>query len=272
MSAVHQSFANRRMCAPRRMLPQHGLTLVELMIALGLGLLLVAGVGAVYLGSNQTYRVAQEGARIQESGRYALDVIGRSLRQAGYAPVGFSGTVTVNPISGTNGASDAPDVLTTQRGWNTGDRSCVSSSGAANQIVQESFNVDTANAELQCDGVIASTPTTPAGGQPLLSGVEDLQILYGRDTDTPADYSANLYDPQPDYAVEWGQVVSVRACVLVHSENEGVAPDDSYYFNCKGALGREANDAERFSSNADTRLRRAFVATFALRNRIKAIP
>ena len=59
------------------------------MVALALGLLLIAGVGAVYLGSNQTYRVAQESARIQESGRYALDVIGRSLRQAGYEPVDF---------------------------------------------------------------------------------------------------------------------------------------------------------------------------------------
>lgn len=247
---------------------QWGLTLVELMIALGLGLLLVAGVGAVYLGSSQTYRVAQEGARIQESGRYALDVIGRSLRQAGYAPVNFSGTLMA--ISGTNGTSDAPDVLTTQRGWNAGDRSCVDASGAANQVVQEIFSIDTTNAELECNGTIPPDPT--AAAQPILSGVEDLQILYGRDTDTPADYSANLYAPQPANAAEWGQVVSVRACVLVHSENEGVAPAGSSYFNCKGALGREANDAERFSSNGDTRLRRTFVATFALRNRIKAIP
>ena len=119
-------------------------------------------------------------------------------------------------------------------------------------------------------GLLRQTPT--AGAQPLLSGVEDLQILYGRDTDTPADSSANLYDPQPDNAAEWGQVVSVRACVLVQSENEGAAPANSPYFNCAGALGTAANDAARFSSNADTRLRRAFVATFALRNRIKAIP
>ena len=268
MNARHQSFSNRGVRAQHPMSVQWGLTLVELMIALGLGLLLVAGVGAVYLGSNQTYRVAQEGARIQESGRYALDVIGRSLRQAGYAPVGFSGTVTA--INGTNGTSGAPDALTTQRGWNTGDRSCVDASGAADQVVQEIFSIDTVNAEFECDGTI--TPDPSLGAQPILSGVEDLQILYGRDTDTTADYSANLYTPQPANAAEWGQVVSVRACVLVHSENEGVAPANSPYFNCAGALGTAANDAARFSSNADTRLRRAFVATFALRNRIKAIP
>ncbi len=57
------------------------------MIALALGLLLVAGVGAVYLGSNQTYRAAQESCAHPGAGRYALDVIGRSLRQAGYANI-----------------------------------------------------------------------------------------------------------------------------------------------------------------------------------------
>ena len=122
----------------------------------------------------------------------------------------------------------------------------------------------------ECDGTIP--PDASAGAQPLLSGVEDLQILYGRDTDATADSSANLYQDLPASAAEWGQVVSVRVCVLIRSENEGIAPAGTSYFNCAGALGTAADDAARFSTAADTRLRRAFVATFALRNRITAIP
>jgi type IV pilus assembly protein PilW len=271
MKALRQSAAHIRRGVQHPKGSQRGLTLVELMIALGLGLLLVAGVGAVYLGSSQTYRVSQDGARIQESGRYALDVIGRSLRQAGYLNVPsnpaaamptFSGTL----ITGTNGSSSAPDVVTTQRQWVSGDRSCDGDSTGPG-FVQDSFKIDTANAELQCDGVIAASPPTPGTGQPLLSGVEDLQILYGIDTNS--DQAADRYTEAP---TNWTQVITARVCVLIRSDNEGIAPANQPYFNCAGALGTAANDAARFSTAADTRLRRAFVATFTLRNRVTAIP
>ena len=41
-------------------LGQAGMTLLELMISLSLGLLLVAGIGTIYVGSNQTYRVQEK--------------------------------------------------------------------------------------------------------------------------------------------------------------------------------------------------------------------
>ncbi|WP_295580411.1 PilW family protein [uncultured Lamprocystis sp.] len=253
-----------------QMCPQRGLTLVEIMIALGLGLLLISAVGAVYLGSNQTYRAAQDGARIQEAGRYALDVIGRSLRQAGYAFVTSNQSAAMPtfagiPLTGTDGSDGAPDVVTTQRDMTSGDQSCVDSSGSG--FIQESFNLDTTNFELQCDGTIAAAPAAPGGGQPLLEGVEDLQFLYGIDTNT--DQSADRYVAAPG---NWNQVVSARVCVLVRSEDQGSAPSHQTYYNCAGALGTAATDAERFSTATDTRLRRAFVATFTLRNRITVIP
>jgi type IV pilus assembly protein PilW len=96
-----------------------GFTLLELMIALSLGLLVAAAIGSIYIGSNQTYRVQEDSARIQEIGRYALEVLGRSLRQAGYAdlpvtPTSTKTTFTGTPINGTNGAAGAPDAVTIQ--------------------------------------------------------------------------------------------------------------------------------------------------------------
>jgi len=246
---------------------QTGLTLVELMVSLGLGLLLVSAVGSVYLGSTQTFRTSQESSRIQETGRYAFDVIGRSLRHAGYAPMNYVGPA-IGPVRGTDGSGGAPDTITTQRGWDKGDRSCVDATGQENQLVQEIFRIDTVNAELECEGTI--TPDPSGGSQPFLSRVEDLQILYGIDIDEDPYASANQYLPEPAPTSSWDDVVSVRVCILVQSEEEGVGPLNPTYLTCAGALN--PGDPNALAQAGDTRLRRTFVATFALRNRITAIP
>ncbi len=63
---------------------QRGLTLIELMIALGLGLLLVAALGYLYTGQRQSWRTLEAVARLQENGRFALELLGQDLRMAGY--------------------------------------------------------------------------------------------------------------------------------------------------------------------------------------------
>lgn len=66
---------------PGSRLGQGGVTLIELMVALALGLFLVGGIIQV-LGSNQTsYRLTEVTARSQENGRYALRVLARQFRQ-----------------------------------------------------------------------------------------------------------------------------------------------------------------------------------------------
>lgn len=63
---------------------QAGISLVEMMVALALGLLVTGVIGTVYLGSRQSYRVEEALSRIQENGRFALEVMGRDIRMAGY--------------------------------------------------------------------------------------------------------------------------------------------------------------------------------------------
>lgn len=62
---------------------QQGLTLVELMIALALGLLLMLGVMNVYLGNRQVYRATESVNRIQDSARVAAELMTREIREAG---------------------------------------------------------------------------------------------------------------------------------------------------------------------------------------------
>lgn len=52
--------------------PERGFTLIELMIAATLGLLVIGGVGAVFMSSSSTVKALDQLATLQESGRYAM--------------------------------------------------------------------------------------------------------------------------------------------------------------------------------------------------------
>ena len=73
---------------PQQLPPRHqrqrGLTLIELMVAITIGLILTAGVIQIFIGSNQTYRFQESMSRIQENGRFGVETIARSLRNADY--------------------------------------------------------------------------------------------------------------------------------------------------------------------------------------------
>lgn len=74
-----------------------GFSLVELMIAITIGLILLGGIGYVYLGSRQTFRTQEDFSRIQENVRYALETVGVDVRMAGYA--GCVNLAAINPAA-----------------------------------------------------------------------------------------------------------------------------------------------------------------------------
>jgi type IV pilus assembly protein PilW len=63
---------------------ERGFSLVELLVAMVLGLILIAGVTQVFIGNRQTQTVEQSLARVQESGRLALRFIEEDMRLAGF--------------------------------------------------------------------------------------------------------------------------------------------------------------------------------------------
>jgi len=63
---------------------QQGLTLVELMVAITLGLIVTAGIIQVFVGSKKTYSVEESLSRLQESGRLALEFLSNDLRMTSY--------------------------------------------------------------------------------------------------------------------------------------------------------------------------------------------
>lgn len=63
---------------------QRGMTLVELTVAMAIGLFLIGGALYVYSQSKNTYRASDSLARLQESARFALDTLEPDVRLARY--------------------------------------------------------------------------------------------------------------------------------------------------------------------------------------------
>lgn len=91
--------ANQKLLQFRPVGKSRGFSLVELMIAATIGLILLGGIGYVYLGSRQTFRTQDDFSRIQENVRYALDQVGVDVRMAGYA--GCLNLASIDPANPT---------------------------------------------------------------------------------------------------------------------------------------------------------------------------
>ncbi|WP_210132248.1 PilW family protein [Stenotrophomonas rhizophila] len=63
---------------------QAGLSLVELMIALVIGLILMLGITQIFIASHSASRLSEGVARAQENGRFALEFLERDIRMAGH--------------------------------------------------------------------------------------------------------------------------------------------------------------------------------------------
>jgi type IV pilus assembly protein PilW len=61
-----------------------GLTIVELMVAVAIGIALTTIASAVYLSSTQSYRSLDETGRVDEAGRLALKIVSSNLQTAGF--------------------------------------------------------------------------------------------------------------------------------------------------------------------------------------------
>lgn len=76
-----------------------GLSMVELLVALALGLIITAAVLQMFLASKTTYRMQEALARVQENGRFAIDYLANDIRMAGYMGCNNVDRLQVNVIA-----------------------------------------------------------------------------------------------------------------------------------------------------------------------------
>ncbi len=253
--------------------PARGFTLVELMIALALGSLLALVVAQLFANTRESNRAAEDTARVQESMRFAADVIGRTVRIAGYKSDPTAATATLFPagaraLDGVNGAGALPDELIVRfqgagPATGTADNTILNClgvpvapdfTGTLAGISYNHFRI-AAGADGR-NALFCSTDPTVNPGTEIVPGVEAMQILFGEDNSATPDWTADRFITAGSVS-DLDRVVAVRVYLMI-SGKEGVRVDSS------AANYTLAGQAYTFE---DRILRRVVTQTVVLRNR-----
>lgn len=220
--------------------PQRGMGLVEMMVTMAIGLVILIALGYFFLGSQQVNRTSDDVSRMQESGRNALELIGRAVRQAGYRNdpnVAFSGTA----LTGVDSANSAQDTITIQYdAQEGGETDCTGTAVAAGALVTYAFTIN--GDALMCNDVA------------VVNNIENIQISYG--IDATKDGVIDLYKTQPASALEFSQVAAVRVSLLVKGPTANLAVNNSQSYTYNGV---DVTSTDGF-------LRQVYSATFTVRN------
>ena len=323
---------------------QYGVTLVELMIALAIGLLVTVAMLKVYVDASRMYRFNEGLARVQENGRFALEFIRRDARVAGFWGC-YSDATLSNGVSATSdayinvgaghitGTSDdglnSSDSITFRSATGSGALVTSGMSGTGDSVTVESVGALSTNTAVlisdcedgdlfQVTGIAGTAlahaagananvspnlnkayaagarvyeareatfciapgadPAQPAlrrlvnptpgqtcasNGDELLEGIENMQILYGEDTDADADGAngdgtANRYVAFGASGLDIDRIVSVRISLLARSLNNNLTTAPSPY---------TFNGIAVTPASTDKYLRKVFTTTITLRNK-----
>lgn len=125
-----------------------GLSLVELMVAMTVSAVLMIGISEIFSINSRSYKVQDESARMQESGRYAFNMLMQDIRRAGF----FGGSAAVDEITGTDGIA-------------TPARDCINNNTTWGRMVERAFyGLDDNNTHNDADGLLVDyTSCIPTG-------------------------------------------------------------------------------------------------------------
>ena len=248
-----------------------GFTLVELLVAVTIGLLLTVLISQVFVSSKRAYATTDDLSRMQENMRYTHDLLGRTIRMASYmsAPssvaVSYDGMIgqfdapTSAAVDGADGGGTAPDTLTLRyQGTDDGATyDCLGNTVPAGIVASSHFTVETVNGQR----AFVCRNTLNGSGPPtvLVTDVDNMQVLYGEEAGST--WNADRYIRR-DQVVDINRIISVRVALLFRTANERMrlTPDTTAY-NLVGTT------LPAFSGSDATRIRRQMTVTFAIRNR-----
>lgn len=221
-----------------------GFTLVELMIAILIGLFLAGGLLTLVQAMKRT-TVSQAGlSQLQDSVRMSMNLIANSIQSAGYYPnplvnsastVFLAQTSPANTATGTVALAAGQSITGSANTINAalGDQitvryttagadnvlSCAGATSATQQTWSQTFVID-AHQNLVCslfDGVNAPIIV------PLVNGVTNMAIVYGVQTNGSTQYnSVDTYLPANLMtAAYWAAVRSVRVTLTFNNPLHG---------------------------------------------------
>lgn len=233
---------------------EFGFTLVELMVAMLLGLVITGAALQLFLSNQQTFRLQKTLSGLEEDGQMVLRYLAADLRNAGRgdAIIGVFGGLNMDRTeNGANGTSDTISVQYLSL-WDC-QGSDLTNEGAnpEGQLATSTYYVE--NETLFCDSDMT------AGTTALLSGIESVQFMYGVDRTTDGELGVTNY-VTADGLTSSDVVVAVRMAMLLRSDDTSVdvpIVDDQEF---------QVLDEIFAVSEPDRALRRIFTNTVHLRN------
>jgi type IV pilus assembly protein PilW len=208
---------------------QTGLTLIEMAIAMTIGLFLVAGVATMMSGTRATLTAQTNLAQLEDSERLAMTVLTDVVQAAGYFPnpkfYSSSDLIITSPFTaigqGVYGTSttSGPDTLTVRYETASGDGTlnCVGgqNNSGATLIYVNAFSLS-ANGELQCTLNGATTV--------LVSGLQNMVIWYGVNTGTAVAPTRVDSYVKASAVTDWTKVCSVKVQLTFKNPINTAAP------------------------------------------------
>ncbi|MBQ24293.1 PilW family protein [Alcanivorax sp.] len=231
-----------------------GFSLVELMVAMLLGLLITGAALQLFLANQQSFALQQTLSRVQENGQLFVRFLVSDLRRAGLERDGIAALppekgirfTLSGTVPGSDNGSDYDRLTLGYHGLSDCEGSVVSD---LTEVVNTYFvNSD---AELVCQGNL-----TGGNGVVLLDGIEAFEVLYGIDENKDGYANVSRY-------VEAGSqgsspVIAVRFSLLLKEESNSLPESDGtrrFY-----VLTKTVDEPE------DRSVRRIFMSTVKMRN------
>lgn len=230
---------------------QTGLTLIELMVALALGLLVVGVATTAMLGTRNVTSSVGDISGIQQQAAYVMRLFGNQLRQAGslYLDLGLDATTgegdieanTAFQLRGSTSTAITEDInnatITIRfTGYqeptfaNTGpiSRNCLAAPAAiaagTTTTIESIFSLNGTN--LRCQG-------NGANAQPIAENVANFQVRYLLQSNGAANPTM-LYTNAAGVAGNWNRVQGVEVCLVLFGNDPIDLPAGTSYTNCDG--------------------------------------
>ena len=270
---------------------QKGMTLIEIMISMVIGLFLIAGVIKMFIATKLSYGVQNAVIRIDENSRFSLEFLAGNIRLAGYRMLPwedsisdvFSAKTSLFPASGQY-ISGAEGGLTQADQFNIRFQGSANSAGVADGRILDCEGTSVGDSLVELSFSLSGTDLvcTINGATPievvLAENVTNMQILYG--LDDGSNGSVNQY-VKASSVTDWTKVLSIKLG-LVLSSDDALAqsalsflslsdnPMNSMFDN--NADGEpdifKASGSSNFDSKtaADKRIYKIYTTTVTLRN------
>lgn len=255
---------------------QAGLTIVEILVALVISTILMAGILAIFISNKQAFRLNSAYAEVHENARFLMNYLPNVIQLSGYRSTPLDTlfvpldevfpTATPHVQVSNNTGTNNSDVLTV-RYQGSGDgagnpdgtvRDCLNRPVDANIIAINVFSIN-ASGDLICQ---ATNPSAAPNVDTaiLVNQLENMQVLLGEDLDN--DRTTDRY-VEPNFAgLNINRVRSVRVSLLLRSSDQLNKTQQATPFNLSGTT---------YTPAADFRLRKVLTFTVQLRNVLEAL-